>query len=158
MSKNEPAVSSWELMGEFREALGAKGLQKIFSVGNTQISRYCRNPEYAGSDAERNPIDRMRILLRDANEAGASSAVRIALDEIMKPLGLRVAYIENPEPDQPTTEEELLSDYRSLGVVQNLMKVEKAHPSVVRPYVDRAKEDIEQSFTSYSRDFERGLN
>lgn len=150
------AVFSFEMMQQIKDAIGAVKMQKIFSVGQTQILRYCRNPQFT-EDSERNPIDRMRLLLEQAQEAGADDAVLAALDHIMAPLGLRVAFKENVEPDKPSTDEELLSDYASLATMQHLMKVEDAHPSIVRKYADKAKEDIEQTFTSYERDFdERG--
>lgn len=150
----KPPVESWEMMRDFKQAIGQTEMQKIFSVGQTQISRYCRNPVYT-ADSERNPLDRLRLLLKEAGEAGATDAVRGALDYIMEPLGLRVMPIIDAEPDQPTTEEEMLSDFQSVALVQKLMRIEKAHPNVVRPYVDNAKEDLEQTFTSYKRDWEQ---
>ncbi len=155
MCEKKPPVASWEIMQAMKAAIGASGMQNIFSVGQTQIGRYCRNPEFT-ADSERNPFDRIRLLLRQADEAGASEAVRAALDFIMEPLGLRVAFVEDAEPDQPTTIEEMLSDYKNVGLAHKAMKEEKAHPNVVRPIVDEAKQDLEQTYTSYKRDWEAG--
>jgi hypothetical protein len=152
MDNVKPPVESWEMMRDLKAAVGLTEMQKIFSVGTTQINRYCRNPEFT-ADSERNPLDRLRIMFREANDAGASETVRAALDFLMAPLGLRIMPVENIEPDRPTTKDEQLDDWQALGIVQKLMNSDRAHPNVVRGYVDRAKEDLEQTFTSYSRDW-----
>ena len=91
MTKNTPTVESWEVMNDFKRAIGNGGLQKIFSVGHNQINRYCRNPAYT-SDSERNPLDRMRIMLSEVSESGKEfdDAVLSAIRYMVEPMGLCV--------------------------------------------------------------------
>lgn len=152
MSFVKPPVESWEMMRTIKGAVGMTGMQKIFSVGLTQINRYCRNPEFT-SDTERNPLDRVRRMLAEASEAGAVDAAKAAADYIAEPLGMRLVETLNAEPDQPTTHEEMLSDWQSVALVQQLMRADE-HPSVIRSNLDKAIEDMEQTFTSYKRDWE----
>ncbi len=78
MSKKNNAVESWEVMLLSRDKVGATELQKIFSRGQTQINRYCMNP--LAGDAQRNPIDRLRLMFEKLVEAGEDELVRTSLN------------------------------------------------------------------------------
>ena len=86
------------------------------------------------------------------SRTGPREAVRAALDYIMEPLSLRVAPEIDIEPEYPTTAEEMLSDWQSVGLPQALIK-DGEHPHVVRQAMDRAIEDLERTYTSYSKDW-----
>lgn len=92
-----PPARSWEVMAALREALGLAGMQRIFSVGHNQIGRYCRNPDIS-DDAERNPLDRVRLLLARGVEAGAEEAVRMAVGYLLEPLGMKAVPVGEAPP------------------------------------------------------------
>lgn len=98
-----PPARSWEVMAALREALGLAGMQCIFSVGHNQIGRYCRNPDIS-DDAERNPLDRVRLLLARGVEAGAEEAVRMAVGYLLEPLGMKAVPVGEAPPDRETCE------------------------------------------------------
>ncbi len=69
----------------------------------------------------------------------------------------RLGYIVKPkdfaEPDKATWPEERVDDSVCCGKVSTLMQ-EGAHPSVVFKAIEEAKDELDQSGTRYSRDYE----
>lgn len=70
----------------------------------------------------------------------------------------RLGYIVKPkdfaEPDKATWPEERVDDSVCCGKVSTLMQ-EGAHPSVVFKEIEKAKGELDQSGTRYSRDYEK---
>lgn len=152
MQFKKPPVQSWEAMKDFKDAVGPGTMQKIFSCGQTQINRYCRNPKFT-ADSERNPLDRLRILLEEAQEAGALEAVLAALEYIVEPLGLEVIKRRSGEPDKCVMGERL-DDHSKLGKANMLMD-EEEHPNLVDRAFNELFEDCNQTKTAYRREWER---
>ena len=73
-------------------------------------------------------------------------------------LAERLGYIVKPkdfaEPDKKTWPEERVDDSVCCGKVSTLMQ-EGAHPSVVFKAIEKAKGELDQSGTRYSRDYEK---
>lgn len=148
----KPPVETWAMMKAAKDALGQAEMQKIFSVGQTQINRYCRNPDFT-SDSERNPIDRMRLMLRQMIEQGADVEARSIVAVLCDELGLRPERCQIMEPDKDSLESECLDDYPPVSLLHQLMQAGE-HPTVTRAAKDKAKEELEQTQMLYERQWD----
>lgn len=153
-----PPARSWEVMAALREALGLAGMQRIFSVGHNQIGRYCRNPDIS-DDAERNPLDRVRLLLARGVEAGAEEAVRMAVGYLLEPLGMKAVPVGEAPPDRETCEAECLDDYPTLlrlhEAVRTLEGRHPAHPRTVAALMEDHMRECEQTCAKYRTEWVR---
>lgn len=140
------AVESWEIMLLSRDKVGATELQKIFSRGQTQINRYCMNP--LCGDAQRNPIDRLRLLFEKLAEAGEDELVRTSLNVLAECINCRVKSVGTPKPDKDTLEEECLDDYPELTELDRLI-ARREHPRIVRRQAERVKQEVDETMVSY---------
>lgn len=154
-----PLSQSWEMMTTFRLALGIAGMQSIFSVGTTQIYRYCYNPDIS-DEAERNPLDRMRLLLLQAEQSGGHEAVMAAVAYMLEPLGL-VDIQRDAEifPDGDTVEAECLDDYPSLlrlhEGVRTINERKPMHPRAVQALLDDHVRECRETLERYNMEWER---
>lgn len=89
MADKKHPVAPWEMMAAAKEAVGMSALQKIFSVGHTQINKFCRNPEFTEEWA-RSPIERLRIMIRKMVDAGAGEEARTIVTYLADELGCNV--------------------------------------------------------------------
>ncbi len=142
------AVESWEIMLLSREKIGATELQKIFSRGQTQINRYCMSP--LCGDAQRNPIDRLKLMFEQLMEAGEGELVRSSLNMLAEPIGCRVKPVGTPEPDKDTVEEECLDDFPELTELDRLIS-RREHPRIVRRQAERVKQEVDETMVSYMK-------
>jgi len=152
MSSNNTAVESWEIMLLSREKVGATELQKIFSRGQTQINRYCMSP--LCGDAQRNPIDRLRLLFEKLVDAGELELVRSSLNILAETIDCRVSDRAAPSPDKDTVEEECLDDYPEKTEMDRLI-ARREHPRVVLRQAERVKQEVDETIVSYLRLWER---
>lgn len=151
MNFQKPPVETWEIMLQAKTALGGVALQNIFSVGTTQINRYCRNPEFT-ADSERNPIDRLRILFRDLSAQGGEELVQAALNHLASVIGCRVVLADRPEPDKPTLAEECLDDIPSLALFHSLIQAGEP-PAVTEKALEKHIAEVREDQTMYERDY-----
>lgn len=153
MSDDRPrTVESWEIMLHSREKIGATELQKIFSRGQTQINRYCMSP--LCGDAQRNPVDRLRIMFEKLVEGGGDELVRAALNLLAEPIHCRVKPVESPRPDKDTVEEECLDDFPELTELDRLI-ARREHPRLVQRQVERVKQEVDETMVSYMKLWEK---
>jgi len=145
----KPPVETWAMMKAAKDALGATEMQKIFSVGQTQINRYCRNPNFT-SDSERNPIDRMRLMLRQMVEQGAEDEARAIVALLCEEIGARPERCQPAEPDRTTLAEECLDDYPAVTLAHQLMR-DGEHPRITHAAIEKAKDELEQTQVMYER-------
>ena len=130
------AVESWEIMLLSRDRVGATELQKIFSRGQTQINRYCMSP--LCGDAQRNPIDRIKLMFEKLSVVGEDELVRASLNIMAECIDCRVKPRGKPRPDKDTVEEECLDDYPELTELDRLIG-RREHPRVVQRQAERGK-------------------
>lgn len=153
MSNDTPhAVESWEIMLLSKEKVGATELQKIFSRGQTQINRYCMSP--LSGDAQRNPVDRLRLMFEKLVEEGGEELVRSALNILAEPIQCRVRPVGAPKPDKDTVEEECLDDFPELTELDRLIS-RREHPRIVQRQVERVKQEVDETMTSYLKLWEK---
>ena len=146
MSGKNNVVESWEIMLISRDRIGATELQKIFSRGQTQINRYCMSP--LCGDAQRNPIDRLRLMFDKLAEAGEEELVRSSLNILAEPIDCRVQARANPQPDKDTVEEECLDDFPELTELDRLIS-RREHPRVVQRQAEKVKQEVDETMVSY---------
>lgn len=153
MSNDTPhAVESWEIMLLSKDKVGATELQKIFSRGQTQINRYCMSP--LSGDAQRNPVDRLRLMFEKLVEEGGEELVRSALNILAEPIQCRVRPVGAPKPDKDTVEEECLDDFPELTELDRLIS-RREHPRIVQRQVERVKQEVDETMTSYLKLWEK---
>lgn len=140
------AVETWELMLCARNLLGATTLQKIFQRGQTQINRYCSSP--LTEDHQRNPLDRIQIMLSSLCDAGGEEIVRAAVNHLASTIGCRVQEIEALSPDKSTVEEECLDDYPEKVAMDNLISANE-HPEKVRRQGEKTCREIMETVIIY---------
>ena len=146
MSDKNNAVESWEIMLISRDRIGATELQKIFSRGQTQINRYCMSP--LCGDAQRNPIDRLRLMFDKLAEAGEEELVRSSLNILAESIDCRVRTRANPQPDKDTVEEECLDDFPELTELDRLIS-RREHPRIVQRQAEKVKREVDETMVSY---------
>ena len=145
-SKQSHAVESWEIMLLCRERIGATELQKIFSRGQTQINRYCLSP--LSGDAQRNPLDRLRLMFEKLVDAGEAELVRSSLNILAECIDSRVQPVAKLKPDKNTVEEECLDDYPELTELDRLIG-RREHPRIVLRQAERVKQEVDETMVSY---------
>lgn len=150
----KPPVETWEMMQAAKAAIGQTEMQKLFSVGQTQINRYCRNPAFT-SDSERNPIDRLQLMIRLMVEQGAEDEARAIVSMLCDEIGARPERCQAVEPDRNTLAEECLDDYPAVALTHELMRSGE-HPRITRASTDKAKDELEQTQVLYERGWEAG--
>ncbi len=154
-----PISQSWEMMTAFRLRLGMTSMQSIFSVGTSQIYRYCYNPDIS-DESERNPLDRIRMLLIQAEQSGGHEAVMSAVAYLLEPLGL-VATERDAEvcPDGDTVEAECLDDYPTLmrlhDGVRTIDSRKPMHPRAVQALLDDHIRECRETLERYNIEWER---
>ena len=148
MSAPNNAVDSWEIMLLSRDKIGATELQKIFSRGQTQINRYCMSP--LCGDAQRNPLDRLRLMFEKLVEAGEEELVRSSLNILAESIDCRVKARSAPIPDKDTVEEECLDDFPELTELDRLIG-RREHPRIVQRQAERVKQEVDETMVSYRK-------
>jgi len=80
---NIPPITTWQFFYACRKILGDSFLQKVYKKSIKQIYRWSANPDFC-EDVEKNPLDRLVVLIRKLAEVGrkeiALAAVRILAD------------------------------------------------------------------------------
>lgn len=146
------AVESWEIMFDAREKLGVTELQKIFSRGHGQISRYCLCP--SAGEAQRNPLDRLLLMFEQLVENGEDELVRATINLLAECIDCRVKSVGEPLPDKDTVEEECLDDFPELTELDRLIS-RREHPRIVRRQAEQVKREVDETVVSYLKLWEK---
>ncbi len=139
-------TESSDIMFHIREQLGTVELQKIFSRGQTQLNRYCM-PSYL-ADYQRNPLDRLQILIQKLAETDEKELAFATVNFILEPLTSRAIPINFPIPDKSTVEEECLDDFPELTKLDALISMQQ-HPRDVIRQAEKVKEEIDETIVMY---------
>lgn len=149
---NTRAVETWEIMFDAREKLGVTELQKIFSRGHGQISRYCMSPN--AGDAQRNPLDRLMLMFEQLVDAGEDELVRATVNMLAECIDCRVKSVGMPRPDKDTVEEECLDDFPELTELDHLIN-RREHPRIIRRQAEQVKREVDETVVSYVKLWEK---
>lgn len=144
--KTNSATKTWEMMKCSREALGVTCMQKIFSIGHSQINRYCSSPQH--EDHQRNPLDRLHLLFSELEKEGEKELVIAALNHLCSSVGYRIQEQVEFIPDKLTVEEECLDDYPEKVKLDGLIATNAA-PELVRRQGEHTCREIMETVTSY---------
>lgn len=143
---NRTLVSSADIMFQIREQLGSVELQKIFSRGQTQLNRYCMPSHFA--DSQRNPLDRLHILMEKLAECGDEELALATANYILEPLAARAVPHKYPKPDKSTVEEECLDDFPELTELDARIATRR-HPREVIRQAEKVKGEVDETIASY---------
>ncbi|XPV77958.1 MAG: hypothetical protein ACNI27_08565 [Desulfovibrio sp.] len=150
MPEEYHSLEPWEQMKAAKKALGLTGLQHIFQCGHGQLNKYARNPLYT-SDSARTPVERLRIMLHDLDEAGAKGLAYAMLDFMAEPLDMHVVPINHETPDKDDIREECLDDYPELTLLHDLIR-KGADLRVVEAQSCKLKLEIDETVEKYRLD------
>lgn len=141
-------TQDYNTLTEVIEAMIDEGEKPIKSIA-AEISK-----PYPTLKRELNPADDGAKLGADVLLGIMASCGSIApLEWLADRLGYIVKPKDFAEPDKATWPEERVDDSVCCGKVSTLMQ-EGAHPSVVFKAIEEAKDELDQSGTRYSRDYE----
>lgn len=151
-----PPAESWELMGIIRDCIGQTRLHNIFSRSHGHMRKWMCRPE--NPEHERNPLDRMRLLLASAHESGGEVAARMAVAYLLEPLGLQAVPVESAEPDGDSVEAEALDDYPTLvrahEAVRSINGLRPVSPRSVDALMQDHIDECRQTVAKYRADYE----
>lgn len=147
MGAEKHAMPAWQLMKEAKTAIGLPALNRIFSLGNVQINKFCRNPDYT-ADSARTPIERLRILLHDLDDAGAKDVAHAMLNYMARGLSMHCVPFAEAVPDKGDISAECLDDLPPLVALHERIRA-GADVREVRELAEEAKREIDETVTLY---------
>jgi len=148
-----PPLKSWQFFHAARKILGDAFLIKLYSRGKRQIYRWAADPDFT-TDHERNPIDRLRVLLSRLCEVGREDVALSGVSMLAEVVGCELKKIEGAEPDGESLEAECLDDYPALTSFHNAIR-EGDPPEVVRHLWQEAKKELDETWERYRQELER---
>lgn len=146
MCKKLPPLTSWEVFLFARKTLGITFLQKIFSIGHTEIYRWSRDPEFT-ADSARNPLDRLRLLFREMKNQGYEDEAKAGVNFLAESVGCRIEETDRPLPDKPNKHDECLDDYPRLTEFHQAVRDNKSWNEICY-LADEAKREINETVSS----------
>lgn len=145
-----PPLKTWQFFRACRKTLGNSFMQKLYNRGLRQLHRWSADPDFC-EDHERNPLDRLKILLARLNEIGREDVALSAVEMLAQAIGCEIC--RNGEavvPDQETIEAECLDDYPALVEFHQAVK-DGADEVMVRHYWQAAKRELDETYHRYQQ-------
>ena len=105
-----PPLKTHQFYTACRKTLGKESLQQIYKKSPTQIYRWGMDPHFC-DDWERNPLDRLNVLLERLCELGRDDIARAAVTILAKTVECELSCIIPANPDKTSIETECLDDY-----------------------------------------------
>ena len=146
---SEVPLSSWQFFHAAHKNLGIKFLTLLYRRGQRQIYRWAADPAVCG-EKERNPIDRLSILLSSLCEIGKEDIARAGVQILAEVVGCEIRCVEFPEPDQETIEGECLDDYPALMELHEAIRMGQTVKHVEH-LKRQAQQEIEETAERYRR-------
>jgi len=146
MCKKLPPLTSWEVFLFARKTLGITFLQKIFSIGHTEIYRWSRDSEFT-ADSARNPLDRLRLLFREMKNQGYEDEAKAGVNFLAESVGCRIKETDRPMPDKPNKHDECLDDYPALTNFHQAVREGKGWNEICH-LAEEAKKEIDETVSS----------
>lgn len=145
----EIPATSWEMIGLARDVLGVEGLNRIFKVERSQISRWSKNPDIF-DDAMRNPLDKVESLLAALFDSGEESAALACIRSMAARIGKRIEFVDTPCPQHKTVEAELLDVPKACVLHQEAIQTGST-VRVVEHLEEQAIREIREATEAYRR-------
>ena len=146
MCQDLPPLTSWEFFLFCRKALGISFLQQIFKRGLTEIYRWSRDPEFT-ADSKRNPLDRLRLLLKEMRNQGHEREARAGVNYLAEAVGCRLRETNRPKPDKDSYWDECLDDYPALTAFHDAVRQGKEWAEICH-LAEEAKREIDETVSS----------
>jgi hypothetical protein len=147
-----PVLKSWQFFLSCKHVLGDVFITSLYNRGARQIYRWSANPDFTSQEGhERNPLDRMQILLERLHERGRTDVALSALALMANAIGYEVIPSTPAIPDKASIEEEMLDDYPSLVKLHNSIRNHSSTESI-RHFANQAKRDIDETAQKYIND------
>lgn len=105
---------SWQVFHLSRKVLPGSVIQSIFTQKSRQFTKWGANPATCGVTAQ-NPIDRIRRLLNELDNAGYGDYARAAIDYMAEPLGGRFESTAIAHSDKGTVDGEIADLVQVVG-------------------------------------------
>ena len=146
MCKKLPPLASWEVFLFARKTLGITFLQKIFSIGHTEIYRWSRDPDFT-ADSARNPLDRLKLLFKEMKNQGYEDEAKAGVNFLAESVGCRIAETNRPEPDKDSKWDECLDDYPALTDFHDAVRQGKSWAEICH-LAEQAKREIDETVSA----------
>lgn len=149
-------VKSWQFFTGCRRLLGDSCLQKLFKVSLRQIQRWAADPDFA-EDTDRNPADRIEVLLSRLMEIGRGDVARAMVSKLSITVDCELRCLDEVIPDRETLSDELLDDHLPLARFHEAVR--NGEPLVlVHELYQKAREELEHSYAMYAREYWKQAN
>lgn len=99
-------MQTWQVFSYALKALTPGSLQRIYTRGVRHVYKWAANPACCEC-TERNPLDRIGLMLTELDYAGYGHVARAAVDILAAPLGGRFQPIEPAVSDKGTVDGEI---------------------------------------------------
>ena len=152
--KDIPPLTTWQFFHAVRKVLGEAFLQKLYKKSPRQIYRWSANPDYC-EDVEKNPLDRLIVLIKKLAEVGREDIALAALRILADILDCDVVPRSHPIPDKPTIADECLDDYPAIVAFHKAIEEEEP-PNLVRYKLREAVKELEETMEKYIQDRGQG--
>lgn len=142
-------VKSWQFFTTCRRLLGDSFLQKLFKVSLRQIQRWSADPAFA-EDTDRNPVDRIEVLLSRLMEIGREDVARAMVSRLAIAVDCELQCLDSVMPDGKTLSEELLDDHMPLAQFHEAVR-NGENPVTVHRLYQAAKNELTESYLMYAK-------
>ncbi len=144
-----PVLKSWQFFLSCRRILGDTFLTTLYNRGSRQIYRWSSDPDFTSPEGfERNPLDRMKILLHRLHERGRSDIALAALSFLSKAIDCQVHPIPIITPDKATIEAEMLDDYPAILRLHEAIRDSEPDEAVTHHCLE-AKRELDETLFKY---------
>ncbi|WP_316896484.1 hypothetical protein [Pseudodesulfovibrio indicus] len=137
---------TWILLREIKQIISRNVFMDCLVIGASQENRYCLDPMHP--DYRRNPVDRVRNLIRALVEKDCNELAIELVNLIALPLDSRLSPNNHPTPDKQTIFEECLDDYCEITALDDLIR-SGANLEQVLQQAEKCKEEIEETVAIY---------
>ncbi|MFK4765452.1 hypothetical protein ACI3L3_11850 [Desulfobaculum sp. SPO524] len=145
-------LQPWEMMREAKDALGIAALQRIYVVGVKSLYKQMKNPDYAG-ETHKPVIQRVRMMLHDLNNAGASELARAMLNYMAVPLEVHVVPNASARPDKDNMQDECLDDYPCLVALHDAIRSGQ-DVRAIESLAEEVKREVDETVVAYRNEQE----
>lgn len=145
-----PTLYTWQLFAAYRRILGDAVIEKIYKRGIRQIQRWSADPRFV-SEAERNPLDRIELILERLVEIGREDIAEATVARLARVIGCRLVPEGDPVPDKEDWRDEIIDDYPAVTefhIACQKCKTGQAPPELVSATCDEAIRELIKTKTS----------
>lgn len=115
------SIHSWQIFRQAKKKLPRGVLHKIFGKSVRLVDMWAANPAHCEITA-RNPLDRLRLLIDELDNAGCEDYARAAIDYMAEPLDGQFAPFPNDKSDRNDVDGELADLFGIAGEFVNRLR------------------------------------